>query len=203
MTAQIQFFCTPDEERAVIDHLSQDPVTSVFLLDDQRIRELPEFSAEQLPAWPEFICLYMWAKEFGPLRWHSAQPTVEGATHRSFVTRLFAREDWDRFGLDDGDRLLDQDLSPGICYKRAEHVDGRTGPCTLIAPPSRLERAGVEYASWVKRCVSWIRRRGTKVHDWKVPSPRIPNPRGLLNTVYAFPEAARRLEAGDHAYAIL
>ena len=203
MTAQIQFFCSPREEQAVLDYLIHGPTTAVYLLDGKRIKEMPEFSSKEIPAWPEFICLYLWAKDFGPLQWHDKRPKVEGVTHRSFVARLFAREDWDNAEVVEGDRFLDQDLSPGMCYKRAEHVDGRTGPCTLLAPPSNLERVGIEYAKWVNRCIRWVRRGGKKIHDWKEPSVVIPNTFGLLNTVYAFPEAAKQLESGQHSFVIL
>ena len=203
MTAQIQFFCSPQEEQVVLDHLIHGPEIAVFLLDGKLIRELPEFSPSELPAWPELVCLYLWAKDFGPLQWHDKRPELQGANHRSFVARLFARDDWDLSGLGEGDRLLDQDLSPGICYKRARYVDCRTGPCTLLAPPSNLERIGMEYAKWVIRCISWVRRRGKKVHDWKQPSKVIPNPHDFLTTVYAFPEAAKQLEAGQHSFAIM
>jgi hypothetical protein len=119
------------------------------------------------------------------------------------VMRLFAREDWDHSGTVAGDRLLDQDLSPGTCYKRPEMWEGKIGPCTLIAPPSSIERAGVEYAKWVNRCLGWIRRRGKIVHDWRSPSTVIPNPHHLLNTVYAFPSAMKVLKTSEHSYAIL
>ena len=187
----------------VLGHLTANPEVIVLSLDGQRMKELPEFSAEQLPAWPEFVCLYLWAKDLGPLQWHYKRPKVEGATHGSLVSRLFARDDWDKSGLSEGDRLLDQDLSPGICYKRPECMDGRIGPSTLIAPPSNLERVGNGYAKWVNRCIGWIRRRGKIVHDWRSPSITIPNPQGFLNTVYAFPDALRELESGEHTFAIL
>jgi hypothetical protein len=203
MTAQVQWFCNADEERTVLDRLSGNEMITVFDLDGQRMVEIPEFSVDKLAPWPEFSCLYLWAQEFGPLRWHESRPKLEGDTHRSFVMRFFAREHWDQSGLVEGTRLLDQELSPGLCYKRPEMLDGKLGPCTLIAPPSSVDRVGVEYANWVNRCLSWIRRRGKIVHDWRERSTIIPNPRGLLNTVYAFPSALNLIESGKHSFAIL
>jgi hypothetical protein len=203
MTAQVQFFCSPQEEHVVLERLTADPALVVFLLDGQRMTELPEFSSHLLSPWPEFVCLYIWAKLLGPIQWHEKRPKVEGTTQRSFVARLFAREHWDKSGIAKGEKLLDQDLSPGICYKRPEIADGRTGPCTLIAPPSNLKRVGTEYEKWVNRYLGWIRRRGKLVHDWRSPSTVLPNQRGLLNTVYAFPEALKEIESGEHSFAIL
>jgi hypothetical protein len=203
MTAQIQYFCESDDEQAILDRLTVSTTIAVFQLDGQRITEIPEFAVEKISPWPQFICLYLWAKDLGPLRWHESRPKVEGPTHRSLVVRLFAREDWDRSGAVTDKRLLDQDSSPGLCYKRPEMLDGKMGPCTLVAPPSNLERVGVEYAKWVNRCVGWIRRRGKIVHDWRSPSTGIPNPRQILNTVYAFPSAMKLLEGGEHSFAIL
>jgi hypothetical protein len=203
MTAQVQWFCDADDERTILDRLADTETIAVFGLDGQRMTEIPEFSVEKLPPWPTFSCLYLWAKELGPLRWHESRPKLEGETHRSFVMRFFAREHWDQSGAVEGNRLLDQGLSPGLCYKRPELLDGKMGPCTLIAPPSNLERVGIEYAKWVNRCVSWIRRRGKIVHDWRSPSAVIPNPRHILNTVYAFPSAMKTIEGGEHSFAIL
>lgn len=120
MTAQVQWFCDAVEERAVLDRLTGNETVAVFDLDGQRMTDIPEFSVDKLAPWPKFVCLYLWAKELGPLRWHENRPKLEGPTHRSFVMRLFAREDWDRSGAAKGKRLLDQDLSPGLCYKRPE-----------------------------------------------------------------------------------
>jgi hypothetical protein len=203
MTAQIQYFCDLNDEQAVLDRLTADEAIAVFDLDGQRMTEIPEFSVEKIAPWPKFVCLYLWANELGPLRWHEDRPKAEGPTHRSFVMRLFAREDWDRSEAVAGDRLLDQDLSPGLCYKRPEMWEGKMGPCTLIAPPSSLERVGAEYAKWVNRCVGWIRRRGKIVHGWRSPSTVIPNPHHILNTVYAFPSAMKIIEGGEHSFAIL
>lgn len=203
MTAQIQYFCDSKDEQAVLARLTADEAIAVFELDGRRMTEIPDFTIEKIAPWPAFVCLYLWAKDFGPLRWHRDRPNVEGPTHRSLVMRLFAREDWDRSGSAKGDRLLDQDLSPGLCYKRPEMLEGRQGPCTLIAPPSSLERVGADYARWVNRCIGWIRRRGKIVHDWRARSMVIPNPHHLLNTVYAFPSARELLEGGEHPFAIL
>jgi hypothetical protein len=203
MTAQLQWFCDADEERAILGRLTGTETIAVFELDGQRIIEIPEFSGEKLRPWPESVCLYLWAKEFGPLRWHESRPKLEAKTHRSLVMRLFAREHWDLSGAVAGDKLLNQDLSPGLCYKRPEISGGRMGPCTLIAPPSNLNRVGVTYAKWVNRCVGWIRRRGRIVHDWRSPSTVIPNPRQILSTVYAFPSAMKTIECGNHSFVIL
>ncbi len=202
MTAQIQFFCSAREERMVLDDLADDVAVAVFLLDGERMQELPEFSPNELPNWPDSVCLYLWATAFGPLRWYDKRPNVGGLTHGSLVASLFAQEHWDESAAVEGDRLLDQDTSPGMCYKRAEFIDGRTGPCTLIVPPSNLERVGPEYAKWVNQCISWIRRRGKKVHDWRSPSEVIPNKFGFLNSICAFPDALAQIETGVHSFAI-
>lgn len=203
MATQVQWFCDADEEQIVLDRFIRNERIAVFELDGQRMTEIPEFSVDKLAPWPSFVCLYLWAKELGPLQWHTNRPKLAGTTHRSIATRFFDREHWDRSGLAEGDTLLDQDLSPGLCYKRPEMLDGKMGPCTLIAPPSDPKRVGVEYAKWVNRCVNWIRRRGKLVHDWRSPSAVIPNPHHILNTVYAFPSAMKRLEGGEHPFTIL
>jgi hypothetical protein len=203
MTAQVQYFGDSDDEQTILHRLTASTRTVVFHLDGQRMTEIPEFAVEKIAPWPQSVCLCLWAKDLGPLRWHEGRPNVEGATHRSLVMRLFAREDWDSSGTATGKRLLDQDSSPGLCYKRPEMLDGKMGPCTVIAPPSNLGRVGAEYEKWVNQCLGWIRRRRKIVHDWRSPSTVIPNPHNILNTVYAFPSAMELLERGEHTFAIL
>src|SRR5215470_14179481 len=123
MTAQVEFYCTAEEEQEILIYLTASSQVSVFLLDGRHIAELPSFTPRQLPPWPEFVCLYIWSRDLGALQWHNQRPKLTGPSHMAFVSRFFARQQWDDFGLAKGNKLLDQEMSPGICYKRPEQHD--------------------------------------------------------------------------------
>jgi hypothetical protein len=203
MASQVQWFGNADDERTVLRRVAPAATVSAFALDGGRLVELPEFSVDRLPPWPASVCVLLWRQDCGPLHWHERRPELAGDTHRAFVVRLWAREHWVRSAMADGDRLLDNDRSPVLCYQRPEILDGRQGPSKLMAPPGSPERVGADYATWAKRCLSWVRRQGRIVHDWRSPAATIPNPRQLLTTTHAFPSALLAIERGEHGFAVL
>ena len=203
MSAQVQFFCSSKEEREILTHLTRGLSDSVFRFDGRNLQPIADFSPEQLPPWPQSEHLFIWPRAYGPLAWHNRRPAILKTSHRALVGSLFAQGDWDRLGLTEHDGLLDQDRSPLLRYSRGEVCDGRVGPSLIFAPPTDLERVSPDYARWVRRCIAWVRRQGTKVHDWKTPSTVLPSPRGLLNTIYAFPDAYSSIESKSDTYAIL
>ena len=203
MTASVDFFCSPQEERDVLRYLTRSAGIEVCRLGDGRITPWADFSPDQLPEWSEHFAVSLWQPEYGPLVWYTSQPAVEGPTHSNLVQNLSARQEWDRLGLGEGDRLLDISLSPLLQYWRGAVRSGRRGPSEIVALPGSLDRVGTDYAKWVKRSMAWVRRRGEIVHDWRTPSDTIPNPHWLLSTVYALPDALQELQSAGHGYAIL
>ena len=202
MTAQVEFFCSPDEERDVLRYLANESATEFFDVKNDCMKPWSSFSINSLPEWPDPLHLYLWKPKHGPLIWHTSRPAIAGSTHRSFRMNLSAHKRWDELGLSGNDKLLDSDLSPILCYQRGHVHDGKVGPNLVLAPPSNLKRVGAEYERWVKRSLAWIRRRGKIVHDWRKQSATIPNPEMLLSTIYAFPDVREDLASTNHNFAI-
>jgi hypothetical protein len=202
MSAQVEFFCSPSEERQVLQYLTEQGDIQVFDVTSGRLSPWESFSAENVSAWPQPLAIDLWQPVHGSLIWHTTVPAVDGPTHRSLVINLFAHQEWNARGLADGDRMLDSDLSPILHYHRGSIRDGKIGPCSVLAPPSNLQRVSLEYERWVKRSLAWIRRRGKIVHDWRQKSTTIPNLDMLLNTIYAFPDAQEELKSNNHKFAI-
>jgi hypothetical protein len=202
MTSKVEFFCSPGEERQVLQYLTQTDGTQVFDVRGGHIKLWDTFSTDKLPDWPEALAIYLWQPSHGPLIWHTSRPKIKGPTHASLVINLFTQRVWDEHGLKENDKLLDTDLSPILSYQRGVTQENKLLPNCAIAPPSNLLRAGYEYERWVRRCLAWIRRRGTIVHHWRKEATTIPNPHSLLNTVYAFPEALKEIESGSHGFTI-
>lgn len=203
MTASVEFFCTPEEEREVVRYLAKADGTRVFDVREGGIWPRERLSADDLSAWPKPVHIYLWQSAHGSLIWHTSRPSAVGPTHGSLVTNLFAGEAWDKLGLSEGDKMLDLDLSPIISYRRGAIRGSKIGQNRMLAPPTNLNRVGPEYERWVKRSLAHIRRRGTIVHDYRTPSLTISNPDCILNTIYAFPRVLARLQSGDHDFAIM
>jgi hypothetical protein len=203
MTAQVQFFCTPAEERDVLRYLTKSEGTLAYDVTDGRLTKCAPFSVDDIPDQSSPLSFYIHQPAHGSLIWHTSQPAVEGPTHSSFVKNLFAREEWDKRGFGDKDKMIDTDLSPIICYRRGVLQNGRTGPNMVLAPPSNLQRVSPEYYRWVRRSLAWIRRRGAIVHDYRKQSDTIPNPHSIVSTIYAFPGVLEAIESNDHSFAIL
>ncbi len=203
MTAQVEFFCSPTEERDVLRYLTKTEDTLVYDVAAGNMSPWDSFSADDIPDHPAALNLYICQPAHGGLIWHTSRPTVAGPTHGSLVKNLFVREEWDKRGLGGNDKMIDTDLSPIICYRRGMPHDGKTGQNLVLAPPSNLQRVGPEYEHWVKRSLAWIRRRGTIVHDYRKESDSIPNPYSIVNTIYALPAVLADIESNNHSFAIL
>jgi hypothetical protein len=203
MGAEIRFFCSASEEADVLRYLMEQAETRVFRVYQNQLKPWKNFLIERLPRWPRPLELYLWWPIHGTLIWHTSPPPVAGPTHGSLVMNLIAREEWEAAGLGEGDRMIDLDLSPVLYYRRALVRGARIGPCTLTAPPSSLCRVGPEYERVVKRIWAWIRRHSKNVHDWRKRNPNLPNPNGIVSTIYAFPDAHRILRSQNHKFAIL
>ncbi len=73
----------------------------------------------------------------------------------------------------------------------------------MLAPPSVPSLVGLEYEKWVKRLMSWIRRRGELIHDYRKPSKLLPNPHSTLNSVYALPEILEDVRSSPGQFTLL
>ena len=202
MTAQVEFFCSPAEERELLAYLTKGPDTCVYNIVNRYMRFWDDFLADDVPQPPSPLNIYIYQPSHGSIIWHTSRPSAVGPTHSSLVKNLFAGEAWDELKLGSKGKMLDTDLSPIICYCRGTRHQGRTGQNCVSAPPSSLERVGPEYERWVKRSLAWIRRRGTIVHDYRKRSTTLPNPDSILNTIYAFQGVLEAIQSGHHRFMI-
>lgn len=202
MTSQVEFFCTAQEEATVLEYLAArgavfSDVTEGSVLEWQTLEQVRDLPTDQP------MTLMVWVRAHGPLVWHKSKPQVSGETHESLVMSVFARKEWEEQQLGTGDRVLDTDASPVLHFERPYRKRGLLAPRIIVAPPSSIERVGVEYARWVRRVLSWVRRRGKIVHDWRSPSKVIPNPLSLLSTIYAWPGVRAELEERPGDFVII
>ena len=203
MAAGIFFFCTPSEELDVLRYVLS---TGEILAFDRRIASpqvLPTIDALTPPTWPAPFECFLWLRSSGPLEWHTSRPTDLGKTHGDLVHTVVTRLNWDASPPPEGKAILDTNRSPVLLYRRGPSSGATIGPCELVSTPSAPERVSPDFAQWVRRCLSWIRRRSTRIHDWRRPHPTLPNPLSILSSIYAFPRALQKIDAGKHEFVVL
>lgn len=109
---------------------------------------------------------------------------------------------WDSAQPQAGKAMLDINRSPVLLYRRGPTEGSTIGPCDLVSTPAAPERVSPEFAQWIRRSFSWIRRRSTRIHDLRNPHPHLPNPLSLVSSIYAFPKALDAIRSGRHDYVI-
>jgi len=203
VVAQVEFFCSPEEEAYVLDYVRQSADVMALPMALQMPSALSAVSLELLPAWPAPFDVFIWMRSAGQLAWHNARPIVQGETHGQLVNRLFAANAWDAASPHAGLAMLDLDASPVLIYRRALVRDGQIGPCVLFARASNIDRVSPDFAKWTRRVLSWVRRHSQLIHDWRKQHPTLPNPYSIVSSIHAFPDALADIESGKHPFAIL
>jgi len=201
MAGRIDFFCAAGEERTLLDYVLAGDVVGL----EPRVEKPDAILAldiRSLPAWPAPSRCYLWLRSAGPLHWHTAPPGVKGETHGELVANVLVAEAWERRRPEAGEGFIDVDRSPLLVYERPGNGRGPLLPSALVCPASSPDQVSSEYAGWVRKIWAWIRRRATRVHDWRERHPRLRNDLMILSSVYAFPEALARLDEEPGAYAI-
>jgi hypothetical protein len=219
MAAGILYFCTPSEELDVLRYVLS---TGEVLAFDRNIASpqvLPTIDALSPPTWPAQFECFLWLRSSGPLEWHLSKPAALGETHGDLVHAVVTRLNWEANPPPAGMAVLDTNRSPVLRYRRGPiaHMsphppyfsvprgpDGtKMGPCELASMSSAPERVSSEFASWVRRCFSWIRRHSTRIQCGQSRHPTVPNPLSIMNSVYAFPGALAELDSGEHEFAVI
>jgi hypothetical protein len=219
MAAGIFYFCTPNEELDVLRYVL---ATGEVLAFDRSVASpqvLPTIDALSPPTWPAQFDCFLWLRSSGRLEWHSSKPADLGRTHGDRVHNVITRLNWEENPPPPGMGVLDTNRSPVLLYRRgpiaqmfpsppffsvSRGTDGtRMGPCQLISTPSAPEHVSPDFARWVRRCFSWIRRNATRIQGGQSRHPTLPNPLSIMNSIYAFPGALAKLESGEHEFAII
>lgn len=202
MAAGINFFCTPPEELDVLRYLLSSHEVVAFDRRIARPQVLPTIDAMAPPVWPASFECFLWLRSSGPLEWRLSKPELGGKTHGDLLDSLVTSLNWERAPPPSGMAMLDTNRSPVLLYRRGR-TDGRTiGPCDLVSTPSAADRVSPVFAQWVRRCFSWIRRRSTRIHDWRRQHPSLANPLSILSSIYAFPQAFDAINSGKHNFVI-
>jgi hypothetical protein len=138
VTAEINFFCMPQEELAVLRHVIGSSDIVAFDRSLAAPQTIPTIDATAPPRWPAPFACFLWLRSAGPLRWHAPPPVFGGATPGDRVQSLIANLNWTARPPAPEKAMLDSNMSPVLMYRRGS-LDGEAmGPCRLISMPAPL-----------------------------------------------------------------
>lgn len=193
--AQIEFCCTPAEEREFLEWLLGSDEVVPLTKAVCNPRKLPIPDLEDLPRWPEPVEFLIWHRASAPIRWIRSRPRSTGKSPQSFKAAMFAQETWDRLRPHRGQALIDVERTPLLVYSRAQRREGRrVSPSMLHAPASSLRGISQGFEAWVRRVFGRIRETAKRAEELSLP--------GLpFGTVYAFPGAMEDIRSGKSRFA--
>jgi hypothetical protein len=199
MSAAIYFFATGADERLLLEYLFADDAIHVLVQTGNSVVVTPakEIRRSKLRT-SKSICIHN--KDTGRLVWHRRRPRLNKRTHASLVRTLFDRDQWDTSSVKPGDALLDFERSAVLTFVHGRSQNRHVLPSGLHAAPGSIRRLGAKYDRWISRCWTFVRKHSTLIHNWKSPSKLVPNTN--LITVFAFPDALKKIRSGRHNYGI-
>ena len=202
--ATVRFFCSPSEELQLLNYLATDGALC-WTYGPADAGHLPLVQADGLPSWDLPLKLYIWAPRLGPLEWFEMRPEMRFSG--SHAQLLEGRNRSANVYLGPGQRLLDEEKSPVLVYTRGQLDSGDPtvalrSSCQLRAPVSKPITLSADYNRWVNKCLGWVRRRGSLVHNHRQRHRTLPNPQMIVSAFYALPEARADIDSGESRWRI-
>ena len=199
--AQIEFFASEQDELRLLNQIFKDDSIELTRISDGLVSDWVDYSNFELPNLDEHLELCLFNEKYGQLKWHENQPKIDQSTHGKLVNSIFSIERWKSRGRK-VKRLLNDEESAIIYYKRGSLISGYRTPYLIFAPQSNIENIGSEFKKWFNRLSSWVRRNGELVYNWNKMDERFKNDFSIVNSVYALPEAMELIEKDNHSFAI-
>ena len=98
--------------------------------------------------------------------------------------------------------MIDNDKSPILYYNRGEVIYNYQLPNLIISPQSRVDRISNDFRKWFNRIVSWIKRNGDVVYNYKMTESKLRNDYSFANSIYALSNAKNLIDIDKHNFAI-
>lgn len=191
MVTGIHYYATDIDQNALLDYLG---VPNAATLHPWPVLHDP---LEQLTRAEAFARSHVMvvSRELGPPVSDLASGRASFASARSLVFNHLNRE---RLDLAPTDALINSDASPVLLWKPASFGDGVFYVGDIGSQAESMEAVSPEFARWVNRVTSWIRRRGTRVWGLERHAlrPDLDVSMSTVSNVYALPDALLSLEDG-------
>lgn len=199
--AQIEFFASEKDETRLLRQIFKDNSIELSKISEGLISGWTSSSDLDLPQIDDQLELCLFNKKYGQLKWHKSQPQIDQSTHQKLVNSIFSIENW-KSKSKNINRLLNDEESPIIYYRRGKITSDYHTPSIILAPQSNIENQGLEFKKWFNRISSWVRRNGEMIYNWNKMDKRFRNDFSIVNSVYALPEALELIEQNNHNFAI-
>jgi len=192
MVAAVHFFAHSDDEDALLSYVGYPSPCSAFPCGPINVKTPRALSRSEMDAARRIGLLNT---DLGDLV--SIRPG-DSAFDANEKSGLFNRINWSAFRPAPDEALVDWNRTPALFWERGMSGDELVSVSNIGSQADAMAAISRDYERWVKRCMGWVRRKGTPV--WK----RGPNggetefdvTLQFLNTVYALPSALALLREG-------
>lgn len=192
MVAAVHYFGTEADHRALLDYLGEPqsvslhpwPIvtpTAAALTRDEALLHSHVAIASSILGPPVLI-----------------RPGAAGMEPRG-RSGLFNKLNWERFRPSASESLIDSNVSPVLLWTPGSAESGSIQVSAIGTQADTMADISDEYARWVKRVMSWVRRSGTKVWGLETNTirPDLDIRLSTVSAVFALPDALASMEAGS------
>lgn len=195
MVAGVSFFAAEDDEVVLLDYLGEPAEVQLFPWGPVRLDRSPFIGRSGLgphrkvgilrPALGDMIVVRPQSPAFGT------------STKSGILNRI----NWQAFHPSEAEGLVDWDRTPALLWTRGLGHSNCLALSGLGSQATSMAGVSPEFALWVQRCMSWVRRRGQKVWEWKTQGcySQFDVELPIASTVYALPGALSILKSGGQA----
>jgi len=201
--AQIEFFCTIEDEINLISQIAKDDSIKYSLIENNRLTEWSDLKDLTVPDSGLKLEICIWKTDLGDLEWLRKEPEIDSSSHSRLVKSLFTKEHWKKEKEQtDFDKMIDDENSPILYYKRGEIIYDYQLPNLILSPQSSVDKISNDFKKWFNRTVSWVRRNSDMVYNWKITESNLRNDMSFANSIYALKNAKQLIDTDKHKFAI-
>lgn len=201
--AQIEFFTTIEDETKLISQIAKDDSIKYSVIENNRLTEWSNLKDLTVPDSDSKFEICIWNTELGELKWLRKEPQIDSSSHTRLVKSVFTKEHWKKEKeLTDFDKMIDDENSPILYFKRGEIIYDYQLPNLILSPQSSIDKISNDFKRWFNRIVSWVRRNGDMVYDWKMTETKLRNDMSFANSIYALRNAKSLIDMDKHKFAI-
>ena len=201
--AQIEFFSTIEDEIKMISQIAKDDSIKYSLIENNRLTKWTDLKEITVPDTNTNFEICIWKTDLGDLKWLSKEPQIDSSSHSKLVKSLSTKEHWNnKKELTNFSKMIDDENSPILYYKRGELIFDYQLPNLIISPQSSIDKINNDFKKWFNRTVSWIRRNSEMIYNWKMTNTKLRNDMSFMNSIYALENAKQLINTDSHNFAI-
>lgn len=192
MVAAVQFFALPADEDALLDYVGYPSTCWAFPWGPINTTAAQGLSRSEMAATDRIGLLNTDLGDIVSIR------PGDGAFDDSKKSGLFNRINWSAFRPSSDEALVDWNRTPALFWTRGTSAGDLVTVSNVGSQADAMAAISSEYERWVKRCMGWVRRKGTPVWKWQLNGgvSDFDVELKFANTAYALPSALELLSSG-------